>query len=268
MPNRVIKESICTSDTLNQLSDFQFRLWVGLLVSADDAGRGDARPAIIKGRVFPLRDRITVKDVNVALQALAACGCVSLYHVGGKPYYWFPTWAEHQRLDRAKPKYPAPEDADPPQESAENSSILPSAADCGELPQIAADCGLNTNTNTKGNTNTNTKGNTNTNTKENGNTRAARFTPPTVEEVQAFISEHGDSVDAQKFVDYYESNGWKVGKNPMRDWQAAVRTWVRRDSEQQMRAVRDNPALNYAQRKVDDAYYADIPLDLEAKFGG
>lgn len=258
MPNRVIKESICTSDTLNQLSDFQFRLWVGLLVSADDAGRGDARPAIIKGRVFPLRDRITVKDVDVALQALAACGCVSLYHVGGKPYYWFPTWAEHQRLDRAKPKYPAPEDADPPQEDAENSSFLPSAADCGELPQIAADCGLNTNTKEKGNTNT----------KGNGNTRAARFTPPTVEEVQAFISEHGYSVDAQKFVDYYESNGWKVGKNPMRDWQAAVRTWVRRDSEQQTRAVRDNPALNYAQRHyTDDDFANDFFVDFEKLYG-
>lgn len=248
MPNRVIKESICTSDTLNQLSDFQFRLWVGLLVSADDAGRGDARPAIIKGRVFPLRDRITVKDVDVALQALAACGCVSLYHVGGKPYYWFPTWAEHQRLDRAKPKYPSPDEADPEDESA---------ADCGELPQIAADCGLNPNTKEK----------ENTNTKGNRNTRDARFTPPTIEDVQSFISENGYSVDAQKFVDYYESNGWKVGKNPMRDWRAAVRTWVRRDSEHQARIIRENPALNYEQRKVDDAYYANDAIDLEAKYG-
>ena len=259
MPNRVIKETICTSDKLNGLTDFQFRLWVGLLVSADDAGRGDARPAIIKGRVFPLRDRITVKDVDVALQALAACGCVSLYHVGGKPYYWFPTWAEHQRLDRAKPKYPAPEDADPPQEYAENSRFAPFAADCGELPQIAAGCGLNPNTNTKEKENTNTKG--------NRNTRDARFAPPTIEDVQSFISENGYSVDAQKFVDYYESNGWKVGKNPMRDWRAAVRTWVRRDSEHQARAVRDNPALNYERRMVDDAYYANDAIDLEAKYG-
>ncbi len=56
-----------------------------------------------------------------------------------------------------------------------------------------------------------------------------RFTPPTVEEVAAYCKERRNHVDAQRFVDYYESNGWKVGKNPMKSWQAAVRRWARRD---------------------------------------
>jgi hypothetical protein len=46
-----------------------------------------------------------------------------------------------------------------------------------------------------------------------------------VEEVRAYCQERGNSVDAQRFVDYYGANGWKVGKNPMKDWKAAVRTW-------------------------------------------
>ena len=53
------------------------------------------------------------------------------------------------------------------------------------------------------------------------------FTKPTLEEVQAYCTERGRGVDPQKWFDYYSSNGWKVGKNPMKDWKAAVRTWER-----------------------------------------
>lgn len=57
-----------------------------------------------------------------------------------------------------------------------------------------------------------------------------RFQPPTVEEVSAYCEERNNNVDAQRFVDYYTSNGWKVGKNAMKDWKAAVRTWERADT--------------------------------------
>lgn len=133
MPNRIIKESLCESETVASLSDFEFRLWVTLMVLADDAGRGDARPAIIKGKGFPLRSRITVKEIEDALHAMAGKGCIALYEVDERSYFYFPSWGKHQRIDRAKPKFPAPPQI---------------AADCGELPRVAADCGLNTNTNT------------------------------------------------------------------------------------------------------------------------
>lgn len=54
-----------------------------------------------------------------------------------------------------------------------------------------------------------------------------KFKKPTLEEVKAYCSERKNNVDAEKFIDYYESNGWHVGKNPMKDWKAAVRTWER-----------------------------------------
>ena len=57
-----------------------------------------------------------------------------------------------------------------------------------------------------------------------------RFTPPTVEDVAAYCRERGNGVDAQRFVDYYASKGWKVGNAGMKDWHAAVRTWERDDS--------------------------------------
>lgn len=129
MPNRIIKESMCSSEKIAGLTDFEFRLWIGLITQADDAGRGDARPAIIKGRVFPFRERLSIKDIDAALQVLAAKGCVSLYTVDGKPYFLFPGWVKHQRVRDCKPKYPEPlENYIPPQ----------SAAICGELPQSAA----------------------------------------------------------------------------------------------------------------------------------
>lgn len=54
-----------------------------------------------------------------------------------------------------------------------------------------------------------------------------RFQRPTVAEVSEYCDERHNNVDPQRFVDYYDSNGWHVGKNPMKDWKAAVRTWER-----------------------------------------
>lgn len=56
------------------------------------------------------------------------------------------------------------------------------------------------------------------------------FKVPALEEVRAYCAERGNQVDPQRFIDFYESNGWKVGRNPMRSWQAAVRTWERDSS--------------------------------------
>lgn len=52
-----------------------------------------------------------------------------------------------------------------------------------------------------------------------------RFAPPTLQEVSEYCRQRQNSVDASRFVDFYTSNGWRVGKSPMKDWQAAVRTW-------------------------------------------
>ena len=56
-------------------------------------------------------------------------------------------------------------------------------------------------------------------------TSRTRFMKPSVEEIAAYCYEKGNGINAQEFADYYEANSWKVGKTPMKDWQAAVRTW-------------------------------------------
>lgn len=57
--------------------------------------------------------------------------------------------------------------------------------------------------------------------------KETKFSKPTLEEVQNYCKERNNNIDAQYFIDYYESNGWKVGKNSMKDWRACIRTWER-----------------------------------------
>lgn len=65
--------------------------------------------------------------------------------------------------------------------------------------------------------------------KESAGAHNKKFVKPTVEEVRTYCQERNNTVDANRFVDYYEANGWKVGRNSMKDWKAAVRTWERRE---------------------------------------
>ena len=58
-------------------------------------------------------------------------------------------------------------------------------------------------------------------------TKRKRFEKPTLSEIEQYCIERNNNVNAEQFFDYYESNGWKVGKNSMKDWKAAVRTWER-----------------------------------------
>ena len=63
--------------------------------------------------------------------------------------------------------------------------------------------------------------------------KVKRFAKPTIEEVVDYCNERQNDVDAEKFYDYYSSNGWKVGKNAMKDWKASVRTWEKNTTQQQ-----------------------------------
>ena len=61
--------------------------------------------------------------------------------------------------------------------------------------------------------------------------KATRFRKPTVEEVEGYCKERKNGIDAERFVDYYEMRGWKIGKTSMKDWKAAVRTWERNEKQ-------------------------------------
>ena len=82
-----------------------------------------------------------------------------------------------------------------------------------------------------------------------------RFVPPSRQEVQAYCDERNNNVDAERFVDYYTVNGWKVGKNSMKDWKAAVRNWERtstdKPTQKQDKPETNNPFLKLAMEEGD-----------------
>lgn len=81
-----------------------------------------------------------------------------------------------------------------------------------------------------GYTETNTETNTDTLPSNDGksDTRGAHFTPPSADDVSAYVQAQGYHVNAERFVAFYEQKGWMVGKNHMKDWKAAVRSWETR----------------------------------------
>ncbi len=86
--------------------------------------------------------------------------------------------------------------------------------------------------NVNDNDNVNENVNDNVNVNENGSsiTTRKRFVRPTLDEVKQYCVERHNSVDAQRFMDFYTSKGWLVGNQPMKDWKAAIRTWEQREN--------------------------------------
>jgi hypothetical protein len=110
MPNRYIKETICTSETLAALSDAEEVTFYRLLVSCDDYGRFFASPRVLRPRLFPLRmDRVSEDDVAAYIAGLARVGLVTLYTgEDGKEYLYLTNWLEHNSPRSKTSKFPDP----------------------------------------------------------------------------------------------------------------------------------------------------------------
>jgi hypothetical protein len=195
---------VCSSDNLDALTWYEEVFFYRLIVCCDDYGRMDARPAILRARLFPLKS-VTDAQIEKALQSLRSAAMIDLYAVDGRSYLQMRTWERHQQVRAKRSKYPPP-----PGEPSESDII------CNHMQADAP--GIQSESVSESNPNA-------------GDARAARFSPPTLEEVAAYCAERKNTVNAQRFVDHYTANGWRVGKNPMKDWRAAVRSWEQREKE-------------------------------------
>tara|TARA_R100001443_G_scaffold89759_1_gene96272 strand:- start:209 stop:838 length:630 start_codon:yes stop_codon:yes gene_type:complete len=72
-----------------------------------------------------------------------------------------------------------------------------------------------------------------TNTNLTDSNKKVRFKKPTIKEVKNYCILRNNNIDAESFIDFYESKNWQIGKNKMKDWKACVRTWERRDIKKQ-----------------------------------
>lgn len=108
MPTRFIKESCRSSKNLDQVTDFEERLFWRMLTTADDFGRFQACPELVRSACFPRRDRLSIQKISEALSGLQSQHLILLYTVKDRQYGQFCTFEEHQGKARArKSKYPA-----------------------------------------------------------------------------------------------------------------------------------------------------------------
>lgn len=107
MPNRILKESICTSESIDSLSLFEEVFYYRLIVNVDDYGRMDARIPILRSRLFPLK-QISDAEIWQAITALQEQKIIDLYRVGNCLYLQICAWEKHQQVRAKKSRCPPP----------------------------------------------------------------------------------------------------------------------------------------------------------------
>ena len=108
MPNRIIKESICTSSNIDNLKPEEEVFFYRVLVNCDDYGRTDARPQILRAKCYPLKtDKIKITDIEKYLKSLVRENLVIIYKAGDGIYLQVTTWNRHQQIRAKRSKYPA-----------------------------------------------------------------------------------------------------------------------------------------------------------------
>ena len=111
MPDRLIRESWCASETIDRLTPFEETVLARLIVNCDDFGRMDGRVNVLCSRLFVTRRDVGAEQMRAAIAALEREGLVLRYAVAGKEYIQMRGWGEHQRIRTQRSKYPAPPDA-------------------------------------------------------------------------------------------------------------------------------------------------------------
>ncbi len=196
MPVRFLRPGLTTSERWNCLDWLSQSFYVRLITLVDDYGRYDANLRLLKAHAFPLRDDINHAAIVKSCQNLLASGLVVFFLCPeGKPYLQLTKW--HERA-RSESRFPDPQ-ADTCKHllAVDSECLLPTPSSSPlaiALRQPAGKC----------------------------------FQKPTIEEVKAhgLIHEIAET-ECEKFFHFYESNGWRVGKNPMKSWQSAMQNWKR-----------------------------------------
>lgn len=209
-------------------------IWFKLLCLA---GKQNNSGVFMLGGHIPYTDemfatifRRPINTVRLALQTFEKFGMVEVIN----DCVTIPNWSKHQTLDKIEQK---------------NAYMRDYMKDYRDKQKALTDCKTNSKTNSKANVSSADK-----NKKEirkELEEREKRFAPPSIEEVRAYCLERRNGVDPQTFVDFYASKGWKVGREPMKDWRAAVRTWEKRE---------DRPGKTVSAQRYEQRTYTEEDL--------
>lgn len=245
MPNRLLKESICESEEIDRLTWFQEVLFYRLIVKCDDYGILDARPKILKAKLFPLKD-VAESHLTSALNALSTAGLVRLYESEGRPYLQLVTWHVHQQIRAKKSKYPTPD------------------INCNQMISDDIKCSRNP---IQSNLNQNPNPNPIIYEREGGNPFR-----PDINDVREYIAVKGFHFTAEEFMEYYDSVDWMAsGGRPITNWMAKCptfeRNWKRDQERQQQRkgpATATIPVPDY----IRDQTRREDQIDFDSLPGG
>ena len=196
--SRNVKPGFFTNEDLADCGLAAHLLFAGLWTIADRSGRLEDRVRRIKVQSMPFYDI----DVDTCLNALASAGFIVRYESEGKKYIQIINFDKHQNPH-----------------VKETESTIPA-------PGLSGSCLGNSGSSRADSLNPITDSLIPKDAKA-----SSAFKKPTHVEVKAYCYERGNTVDPEAFISFYASNGWKVGKNSMKDWKAAVITWEKRSKQ-------------------------------------
>lgn len=193
----MIRKSISNSDSVAALKPKALALFALLIAYYNAHGKMNGNPHFIKGEVCPKVPWLTTKTIAACLQEINDHTNVKWFQVKGSWYIHALSFDNHQDLrDDRMGKDELPD------YSWSTPGVGPHEVEVEEEVEGKVEV----------------------------EKKGARFTKPTPEEVTAYALSINYVLDGRQFCDFYESKGWKVGPTPMKNWQAAVRTWKNRGS--------------------------------------
>lgn len=262
---RNVKHSFFKNDELAAIDKTGLTrlLFIGMWTLADYKGEFEWRAPRVKAELLPYDDC----DIKKLAINLDKSGFIRFYSDGEKIYINIPTFLKHQNPHKNEREKGSdiPEYTDKLRQlidlkgltiNHDKSRLKPECSTCARadscslIPEsliLNPDCGY-------------------VKIKEDGEKTVddgeakkprTKFTKPTLDELKSYIAENGYSVDHEKFYYHYESNGWKVGKNPMKSWQASLVTWNKGNNSK----PRGQKSIALTQQDIDNTTYTGTPID-------
>jgi len=234
MPNRIIKESICASENINDLTPEEEVFFYRLIVNCDDFGLMDARPQILRAKCFPLRvDQIKIKDIEKWLESLTKAGLIFLYEVDGKRYLKMTSWEKHQQRRANNSKYPKPD--------SDNAIMISDDINCN---QMISDDAYNRESNSRIEYE-------NTNTHKPEKIKFADFVSLTNAEYEALVAKLGEE-GTKRCIEILDNYKGSTGKKYKSDYRTIL-NWVVQRYEEELQKSKGKTG-NKAEFKPKEIY--------------
>ena len=233
MPNRILKETICTSCEIDSLSTGAENLFYRLIVQCDDFGRMDARLPIIRAKCYPLKiSKVREKDIEKWLSEVVNTGLIQIYIVEGKPYLQMATWDKHQQKRAKHSKYPAPDDG-----------LISDDINCNQLQSNVPENREYENTR-------------NENTEANKKVKYADYVQMTKDQYEKLIEQYGKK-GTSKMIEILDNYKGSKGKQYKCDYRAILNWVVKRYEEENPPGNSRSPTVTTAARMEGNTVYIE-----------